>query len=197
LAALILAAVAAGCFGGSHRTLRAADAVSRARADGYTDVRRLTPESWRCRGLAAATGPPETVGRYASYRRAYYAFTFGDKRLPNVDDNTAQIAMYVTVLPDAALAARCARATLYATYHVQATTGLRAMHAIRHRMLGPTTTLTHMHKPGAPGTLYPDDGTYQTSFSRGRVLAMGLAYTRPASLIVQADLERIAAQIAG
>jgi len=42
-----------------------------------------------------------------------------------------------------------------------------------------------------------DDGEYQTDFARGRVVAMGLAYTRPTSRIVEGDLERLASQIAG
>jgi hypothetical protein len=105
--------------------------------------------------------------------------------------------MYVTVLPDASLAARCARGGLYPTYHVAVQPGLAKMRAIPHRMLGPTTTVTHMHKMAEPGSLYLDEGVYQTNFARGRVLAIGLARTRRACLIVQADLARLAAQIAG
>jgi hypothetical protein len=205
LAALALVAVAAGCFGGSgasHRTLTAAEALHQARADGFTRVSRPAGQSWRCRSRLVETGPRTTVGQYASYRRATYALQFGDKRLPNVDDNTAQIAMYATVLPDAALAARCARAGRYEADHVSveppgfAEPGSGPMRVIPHRTLGPTTIVTHMHASGGPGSLYPDDGDYQTYLARGRVLAFGLAHTRKASLIVQADLGRIAAQIA-
>ena len=206
MGALALVAAAAGCFGGSRAsrpTLSAVEALHQAQADGFTRVSRSKGVCWRCRDRLVETGPTTTVGQYASYRRATYALQFGDKRLPNVDDNTAQIAMYVTVLPDASLAARCARAGRYQTDHVPVEQpgfvepGLAQMRVIPHRMVGPTTTETHMHKLGAPGSLYPDDGTYQTNFSRGRVLAIGFAYTRSASLIVQADLARIAAQIAG
>jgi hypothetical protein len=206
VAALALVAVAAGCFGGSgasHRTLTAAEAVHRARADGFTRVSRQAGQSWRCRDRLVETGPRTTVGPYASYRRATYALQFGDRRLPNVDDNTAQIAMYVAVLPDASLAARCARAGRYQADHVPVEPpgfvqpGLGQMRVIPHRTLGPTTIVTHEHKIGRPGSLYPDDGDYQTSLARGRVLALGLAHTRSASRIVQADLARLAAQIAG
>ena len=54
-----------------------------------------------------------------------------------------------------------------------------------------------MHKIDAPGNVYPDDGEYDTDFARGRVLAMGLAYSRPTSRIVEDDLQRLASQIAG
>ena len=54
-----------------------------------------------------------------------------------------------------------------------------------------------MHKIDAPGNVYPDDGEYDTDFARGRVLAIGLAYTRPTSRIVEDDLQRLASQIAG
>ena len=200
LGALALVAVAAGCFGGSsasQRTLTAAEALHRARADGFTGVSRSAGESWRCRERSVETGPRTTVGQYASYRRASYDLRFGDRRFPTVDDNTAQIAMYVTVLPDASLAARCARAGLYEAYHVPVEPGLAKMRTLRHRMVGRTTIETYMHKLGQPGSLYPDDGVYQTNLARGRVLALGLAHTRKAALVVEADLARIAAQIAG
>jgi hypothetical protein len=53
-----------------------------------------------------------------------------------------------------------------------------------------------MRASGGPGSLYPDDGDYQTHLARGRVLALGLAYTRSHSRIVQADLAQLTAQIA-
>jgi hypothetical protein len=198
LAALVLVAVAAGCFGGSgasHRTLTAGKAVRQARADGFTDVRRSAGLSWHCRPGALDAGPTSTAGQGGSYGRSSYSLTFGDRRLPTVDDNTAQIAMYVAVFPDAAFAARCARAGLFQADHVAVQPGLPATRVIPHRAFGPTTIVTHMHR--LRRSLYPNDGDYQTYLARGRVLALGLASTRSASRIVQADLARLATQIAG
>jgi hypothetical protein len=176
--------------------LPAGKAARQARADGFTGVRRSPGESWHCRPGILVAGPTSTAGRGASYRRSSYSLTFGDRRLPTVDDNTAQIALYVAVFPDAAFAARCARAGLFGADHVAVPSGMPATRVIRHRTLGPTTIVTHMHASGGPGSLYPDDGEYQTYLARGRVLALGLAHTRSASRIVQADLARLAGQIA-
>ena len=54
-----------------------------------------------------------------------------------------------------------------------------------------------MHKSGLPGSNFPSDGQYDTFIARGRVLALGLAYTEHTSGIVQSDLNRFAAEIAG
>ena len=54
-----------------------------------------------------------------------------------------------------------------------------------------------MHKSGLPGTEFPSDGQYDTFIARGRVLALGLAYTAHDSQIVQSDLTRLAGEIAG
>ena len=193
-------AVAAGCFGGSgasDRTMPARKALRQARADGLTGVRRSGGASWHREPRTLDVGPTSAGDEHDSYRRASYALSFGDKRLPTVDDNTAQIAMLVAVFPDASVAARCARAGRFGADHVAVEPGLPATRVIRHRTFGPTTIVTHMHAPAAPGAMYPDDGDYQTSLARGRVLALGLAHTPSASRIVQADLTRIAEQIAG
>ncbi len=64
-------------------------------------------------------------------------------------------------------------------------------------MVSPVTMQTNMHQPKAGATVYHHDGEYDTYIARGRVLAEGLAYTGPTSRIVEADLARIASEIAG
>jgi hypothetical protein len=48
-----------------------------------------------------------------------------------------------------------------------------------------------------PGSEFRSDDQYDTFIARGRVLALGLAYTEHDSEIVQSDLTRFAAEIAG
>ena len=54
-----------------------------------------------------------------------------------------------------------------------------------------------MHKPGAPGAERGQTGEYETYLADGRVFAIGLAFNTHDSQIVQADLARIADEIAG
>lgn len=199
LVAPAIVALAAGCFGSSsaHPTLTARQAIGRARADGFTRVARESVASWRCDARGVELGPVATTGRYAAYRRPSYQLVMGDKRVPPTKDGTGRILIGLVVFPNASTAARCARSLLYGADHPRTSYVGARTPVIRHRMVSPDTMETHMHKIDAPGNVYPDDGEYDTDFARGRVLAMGLAYTRPTSRIVEDDLQRLASQIAG
>jgi hypothetical protein len=200
LVAPAIVALAAGCLGSStaQPPLTGGQAVRQARADGFTGVERRSAGSWHCDRFGVDFGPLATTGKYESYRRPSYQLSMGDKRVPLTKNGTGRILIGVVVFPDASTAARCARALLWETDHPRVSFVVgRRQPAIPHRMVSPVTMETHMHKAGAPGNMFPDDGEYDTAFATGRVLAMGLAYTRPTSRIVEADLERIASQIAG
>jgi hypothetical protein len=73
----------------------------------------------------------------------------------------------------------------------------RAMHDphVPYKVIDSTTVQTHRY---ARGIEFPQDaGEYNTSFAYGRVLAIGFAHNAPHSKIVRADLERLAAEMAG
>jgi len=204
LVGLALTAAAAGCAGSgsaSHPTLTASQALHRARADGFTGIVRAGGESWRCDAHTSAIGPVQTTGRYAAYTRMNYGVEFGDRRVPPTKDNTARIAMLVVVFSDARLAARCAAAGIYTDEHqpidVTAAARGRRTKTYPYKVIAGTTVESHMHKSGLPGSAFPSDGQYDTFIARGRVLALGLAYTAHTSQIVQADLTRLAAEVAG
>jgi hypothetical protein len=199
LGALALVALAAGCFGSSSAqpALTGGQAVRQARADRFTGVERASAGSWHCDRFGVEFGPPATTGNYERYVRPSYQLSVGDKRVPPAEDGTGRILIVLSVFPNASIAARCARALLWETDHPRVPFIVGRQPAIRHRMVSPVTMETHRHKIDAPGNIYPDDGEYDTVFANGRVLAMGLAYTRPTSRIVEGDLERLASQIAG
>ena len=190
-----------GSGSASHPTLTAAQALHQARADGFTGVVRAGGESWHCSAHASDIGPAQTTGRYAAYRRTRYGLEFGDRRVPNTKDNTARIGMSVLVFRDAHLAARCAAAGMYADEHqpVEPDASFEGLptKTFRYKLIAGTTVESHMHKSGLPGTEFPSDGQYDTFIARGRVLALGLAYTAHDSQIVQSDLTRLAEEIAG
>ena len=106
----------------------------------------------------------------------------------------------MVVFSDARLAARCAAAGIYADEHqpIDLTAAARAAYEdVPVQGDRGTTVESHMHKSGLPGSVFPSDGQYETFIARGRVLALGLAYTAQASKIVQSDLDRLAGEIAG
>jgi hypothetical protein len=204
LAGLALTAAASACAGSgsaSHPTLTAAQALHEARADGFTGVVRTGGESWHCDAHTSEVGPAQTTGRYSKYKRMNYGVEFGDRRVPPAKDNTGRIGMFVVVLPDARLAARCAAAGIYADEHqpIDTTAAAQGKHTktYRYKLIAGTTVESHMHKSGLPGSDFPSDGQYETFIAHGRVLALGLAYTEHTSAIVQSDLNRFAAEIAG
>ena len=53
------------------------------------------------------------------------------------------------------------------------------------------------HPPGVPGTLPGTTGEYDIAFAGGPVLALGLADNRHAAALVEADLRKLAGEIAG
>ena len=197
LVAPAIVALAAGCFGSSsaHTTLTQTQAIREAMADGLK-VYRMPRTSWYCAGSVAEEGPTFTTGRYADYTRASYVIQLGDKRVPPKGD-TARIGMLVAVFPDSKIAGRCARADLHETDHLLVSDASSRTRVIPHRVISPVTIETHMHKPGATGTLAGQDGEYDTYLADGRVLALGLAYNEPDSRVVEDDLKRLASQIAG
>jgi hypothetical protein len=205
LVGVAVTAATAACAGGgsgSHATLTAGQAVHRARMDGFTRAGRgPRGESWRCSARTSQIGPAQTTGRYADYTRPVYSIEFGDRRAPPTQDNTDRIVMSVIVFADARFAARCAHAGIYTSEHqpINLAAAAQGGHSktFGYRLIAGTTVETHMHKPGAPGTLFPTDGQYETYVAHGRALALGLAYNRHDSRVVQGDLVRIAAEISG
>jgi hypothetical protein len=183
--------VAAGCMGGGsqHATLSATDALAQARDDGLVKPERASGQSWHC------ARPSETD---APAYRPNYAFSFGDKRVPPTSGNSARIGMMVVVFPDAATAQRCAEAGIYGATHTPVHPSNALGPFMPYKLIGSTTVKTHMHAPGAPGSVSAeDDGEYDTWLAHGRVLAFGLAYNEPDSKIVREDLDQLAAEIAG
>jgi hypothetical protein len=190
-----------GSGSASHPTLTAAQALHQARADGFTKAGRTGGESWHCDAHATDIGPAQTTGRYAAYKRPNYGVQFGDHRAPPTKDNTARIGMFVVVFSDPRFAARCAAAGIYTDEHQPidrkaASQGLRTK-TFPYKLIAGTTVESHMHKSGLPGSEFPSDGQYETFIARGRVLALGLAYTEHDSQIVQSDLTRFAGEISG
>ncbi len=190
--------VLAGCIGGAshHATMSASQALAQARADGFVRPaldRELL--SYKCDGHFIDVGPPQTTGRYADYVHPSYALGFSDRRVRNGPENVARIAIRITVFHDAAMAARCAHASIYDEMHP---TGQYGGNRLSRRMLDPTTIVIDEHAAGRRGDMFADDtGQYDTFFAKGRVFAQGLAYNVPHSKIVREDLERLAAEIAG
>ncbi len=193
LAALALTAVAAGCIGSSSASpppLTGAQALAKARSDGFTRATETAGSgSWRCTAHALEFGPPKPTGRFAGYQRPRYALEFGDRRVPPTSDDTGRIAMGVWVFGNAALPARCIRGGMYSDEHRATPSG--------YRVIAPGTIEMAMHKPGAPGTMAGSDGAYDIYLARGDALGLGLAYSRRDAQIVRADLARIAQQISG
>ena len=184
-----LAALAGGCLGGGsqHATLSASDALAQARADGFVNPRRVRSVAWRCDGKTWDQARPGEAGPGGHFVVSSYDVVFDDKRVPVQPDSTARIAMTVVVFPDAATARRCADALIYQATH--------AGPAVPFKVIDPTTVQTH---PDARGVEFPEDaGEYNTSFAHGRVFAIGFAHNRAHWKIVRADLERLAAEIAG
>lgn len=198
LAAPAIVALAAGCFGGSsaHPTLTEKRAIRQATAEGLK-VYRMPLTSWYCRGFEAEQGPAATTGRYASYTRDSYEIQLDDKRVKPGPGNTARIGMLVAVFPNASIAGRCARASLFQTDHLLVSPTSSRTRVIPHTMVSPVTMETHVHKPDTPGNIAGQDGEYDTYFADGRVLALGLAYNEPNSRVVEDDLKTIASEIAG
>jgi hypothetical protein len=65
-------------------------------------------------------------------------------------------------------------------------------------VIDPTTIRISRHAPGAPGSGFPDDdGEYNRWVTQGRVFGLGFSRNMPHAKIVRADLERLAAEIAG
>lgn len=122
------------------------------------------------------------------YQHPSYTVKFGDRRVPGA-------GMEVIVFRSARLAARCARAGVYSDEHTQVRPGSSKL--FRYKVISPTTVEVGLHKPGAPGSVRGQTGEYDTAIADGRVLALGLAQNTRDSQIVQADLARIAPQIAG
>jgi hypothetical protein len=193
LVALALTAVAAGCVGSSsasHSPLTGAQALGRARSDGFTGATETAGTgSWRCTAHTLQLGPPKPTGKFAAYQRPRYALEFGDRRAPPTSNDTGRIAMGVYVFGNAALPARCLRGGMYSDEHRATPSG--------YRVVAPGTIEMAMHKPGAPGTMAGTDGVYDIYLARGDVLALGLAYNRRDTQIVRADLARISQQISG
>jgi hypothetical protein len=103
--------------------------------------------------------------------------------------------MTVLVFRDARFAARCAREIIVADERIPVASEPGA--SMPYKVITATTIETGMHKRGAPGAVAGTDGVYDTALARGGVLALGVAYNRHDALIVQADLARLAGEIAG
>ena len=191
--------LAAGCAGGGaahHPTFTVAQALRQARRDGFRGPVRVAPAgSLRCDKRTLDFGPTQTTGRYAAYERPSYGIGFDDRRAPPTADDTARVAMELFVLPSARFAARCAQGGIYSQKHAEVRLGFPKLWP--YKVISPTTVEIGMHKSDAPGSVRGQTGEYDTYLADGRVFAFGLAYNTHDSQIVQADLARIAAEIAG
>ena len=149
--------------------------------------------AWHCSATsirldAAAHARPGDV-------RSQYQVTFGDRRTPPYSDDTARIAMEVFVFRSSRDVARCARAGIYVDEH-QPVPG-KPTKFMAYRKFGPHTIAYGLRRADAPGSVHGETGTYDTQLADGRILALGIAYTGHDSRIVEADLTRLAHQIAG
>lgn len=190
---------AAGCAGGGvshHPTFTVAQALRQARADGLRGpVRVAQAGSLRCDTRTLDFGPTQTTGRYAAYQRPSYGIEFGDRRAPPRADDAARVGMEVFVFHSTRFATRCAQGGVYSQKHAEVRLGFPKLRP--YKVISPTTVELGMHKPGAPGTVRGETGEYDTYLANGPVFAIGLAYNTHDSQIVQADLARIASEIAG
>lgn len=200
-----LATLTAGCLGSGsarHSTMTPSQAVAQARSDGFVGpVIQRAPASWLCNRHGAILGPAEPTGRYRRYLRPRYSMEFSDRRIPPRDGNTAQAVFDLVVMRNARIAARCARAGIYSDEHRLVHNGQRTLgphpKMRRYTVISPTIIQISKTPPGAPGVPAGMTGDYDVWLSHGRVLALGLAYNVPNAGIVNADLVKLAAQIAG
>jgi len=193
-----LGVVAAGCLSSSqHATLSASDALAQARNDGFVNPKRGRPVAWRCDGKAVNQARPDDVGTDTQYVVSNYDLVFDDKRVPLEPDNTARIAMMVVVFPDAATARRCADSFVYQSTHSPSDPSNPTGPHIPYKVIDSTTVAMHPHAPGGPGEFPEDTGDYNTMLARGRVFGLGFSRNMRHAEIVRADLERLAAEIAG
>ncbi len=199
---VVIAVLGGGCMGSGashHPTLSRADALTQARSDGFVHAAYdKAPSSYRCTERTFELGPVRPATSDVGYVRPLYVFEFEDRRAPVVDETSTRIGLLIIVFPDAATAARCARAAIYLDEHIQIDRIDPASPTRPYKLIDPTTVETYMHKRGLPGSVSPkDDGRYDTFLSHGRVLGLGTAYNGPQSKIARDDLERLAAEIAG
>jgi hypothetical protein len=193
--AVLLAAVAAGCLGRSsaHGVMTGDQARAQAVHDGLAAPRlEPNPASWGCTSrppyLDQLSGRPQRAG----YVHPRYSLVAGDRRIPP-RGGSARATMVVIVLPKPAAAARCARAVLaYDEYQ-----GGLGHPSEPYQVIDAMTVVVDPHPPGAPGTLPGETGQYDTAFATGPVLALGLSDNRRHAAIVEADLRRLAGEIAG
>jgi hypothetical protein len=193
-----LALVVAGCLGGGSQraTLSATDALAQARKDGFVNPKHVRSVAWRCDGKTWDQARPDAVGADAHFVVSNYELVFDDKRVPLESDNTARIAMLVVVFPDAGMARRCANSFVYQSTHSPSDPSNPTGPHIPYKVVDSTTVEMHPHAPGSE--VFPEDtGDYNTMLARGRVFGLGFSRNMPHAKIVRADLERLAAEIAG
>jgi len=193
-----LALVVAGCLGGGSQRamLSATDALAQARKDGFVNPKHVRSVAWRCDGKTWDQARPDAVGADAHFVVSNYELVFDDKRVPLESDNTARIAMLVVVFPDAGMARRCADSFVYQSTHSPSDPSNPTGPHIPYKVVDSTTVEMHPHAPGS-GVFPEDTGDYNTMLARGRVFGLGFSHNMPHAKIVRADLERLAAEIAG
>jgi hypothetical protein len=193
--AVLLAAVAAGCLGRSsaHGVMTGDQARAQAVHDGLAGA-RLQPNP---ASLGCTSRPPyleQRAGRSqrAGYVHPRYSLVVGDRRIPP-RGGSARATMVVIVLPKPAAAARCAGAILLYDEHL----GGVGHPSEPYKVVDAMTIVVDPHPPGVPGTLPGQTGQYDTAFATGPVLALGLSDNRRHAAIVEADLRKLAGEIAG
>jgi hypothetical protein len=195
MVAVLLAAVAAGCLGGSsaHGVMTAEQAQSQAVHDDLAaPALQPNPSSWHC-----TSSPPyfeQLAGRLhrPGYVHPRYSLVAGDRGIPP-RGGSARATLLVIVLPEPAVAARCARAIRLEDEHLSDT----GHPSEPYKVIDSMTVVLDPHPPGVPGSLPGETGEYDTAFATGPVLALGISDNRRHAALVEADLQRLAGQIAG
>jgi hypothetical protein len=192
--ALLLLVVAAGCLGHSstHGVMTAPQARAQAISDGLAEPHlQHDASSWHCTSTAPYLGQLAGTIRRPGYVHPRYSLVAGDRRIPP-RGGAARATLLLVVLPRPAAAARCARSI--PLYDEQLSPGGPPT---RYKVVDPATIVIDPHPPGVPGTLPGETGEYDIAFASGPVLALGIAYNRRNSALVEGDLRRLAGQIAG
>ncbi|HEX5261869.1 MAG TPA: hypothetical protein VFW18_10380 [Gaiellales bacterium] len=192
--AVLLAAIAAGCLGRSsaHGVMTAAQAQAQAVRDGLARPQlQHDPSSWRCTSTPPYLGQLSATMHHRGYVHPRYSLVAGDRRIPP-RGGSARATLLLVVLPRPSAAARCARSILLYDEHLSS-----GVPATRYKVVDRATIVVDPHPPGVPGTLPGTTGQYDIAFAGGPVLALGLADNRHASALVEADLRKLAGEIAG
>jgi len=166
--------------------------VAQARADGFRKIFiQRNPAAWSCTPqnpltrANTATGVYEMNGRKHMFVKPRFQL---EARVPKSIGH-GQGGVVLIVLPNAALAARCAKAEI------------NMIHVFTkqpYKVIDAATIVVAPHPPGAPGESDPAaTGAYEINMSRGDVLVLAGTDTRPSAAAAESKLAELAEQISG